>query len=106
MWPNPQFPADLVTFTGEILNGKLHFLWCVYPVIVLVDWYLQKRSIYEIYESYEFYLSEVRYFCYKQLSAPSMITKSEITVMFSGSGDTGNKASIKVDPVIYRQLRN
>ena len=26
MWPNPQFPADLVPFTEEILNGKLHFL--------------------------------------------------------------------------------
>ena len=26
MWPNPQFPVDLVTFTEEILNGKLHFL--------------------------------------------------------------------------------
>ena len=26
MWPNPQFPADVVTFTEEILNGKLHFL--------------------------------------------------------------------------------
>ena len=26
MWPNPQFPADLVTFAEEILNGKLHFL--------------------------------------------------------------------------------
>ena len=25
MWPNPQFPADLVTFTEEIRNGKLHF---------------------------------------------------------------------------------
>ena len=25
MWPNPQFPADLVTFTEDILNGKLHF---------------------------------------------------------------------------------
>ena len=23
MWPNPQFPADLVTLTEEILNGKL-----------------------------------------------------------------------------------
>ena len=30
MWPNPQFPADLVTFTEEILNGKLHFLCSVY----------------------------------------------------------------------------
>ena len=26
MWPNPQFPADMVTFTEEILDGKLHFL--------------------------------------------------------------------------------
>ena len=26
MSPNAQFPADLVTFTEEILNGKLHFL--------------------------------------------------------------------------------
>ena len=26
MRPNPQFPADLVTFTEEIPNGKLHFL--------------------------------------------------------------------------------
>ena len=25
MWPNPQETADLVTFTEEILNGKLHF---------------------------------------------------------------------------------
>ena len=29
MWPNPQFPADLVTFTEEILNGKLHFMYIV-----------------------------------------------------------------------------
>ena len=26
MWPNPQFSADLVIFTEEILDGKLHFL--------------------------------------------------------------------------------
>ena len=26
MWPNPLFPADLVTFTEEIYNRKLHFL--------------------------------------------------------------------------------
>ena len=26
MWPNSQFPADLVTFTEEILNEKLHFV--------------------------------------------------------------------------------
>ena len=26
MWPNPQLPVDLVTFTEDILNGKLNFL--------------------------------------------------------------------------------
>ena len=26
MWPNLQETADFVTFTGDILNGKLHFL--------------------------------------------------------------------------------
>ena len=26
MWPNPPFPANLVIFTEEIPNGKLHFL--------------------------------------------------------------------------------
>ena len=29
MWPYPQVPADLVAFTEEILNWKLHFLWSV-----------------------------------------------------------------------------
>ena len=30
MLPNPQFPADLVTFTKEVLNGKLHFLCSIW----------------------------------------------------------------------------
>ena len=32
MWPNLHETADLVTFTEEILNEKLHFLWnaCCY----------------------------------------------------------------------------
>ena len=25
MWPNPQFPVDLITFTKEILNGKHNY---------------------------------------------------------------------------------
>ena len=25
MWPNPRGTSDLITFTEEILNGKLHF---------------------------------------------------------------------------------
>ena len=27
MWPNPQETADLVTYTEEIFNGKLYFLY-------------------------------------------------------------------------------
>ena len=39
MWPNPQFPADLITFTEEVLNGKLHFLcsvslWCFVKIMI------------------------------------------------------------------------
>ena len=29
MWPNPQFLADLVIFTEEFFNGKLHVLCSV-----------------------------------------------------------------------------
>ena len=29
MWPIPQFPVDLVTFTEEIPNGRLYFLCSV-----------------------------------------------------------------------------
>ena len=29
MRPNPQFPAVSITFTEEILNGKIHFLCSV-----------------------------------------------------------------------------
>ena len=35
MWPNPQFPAGLLTFTEEILHGKLCFLCSVLPFNVL-----------------------------------------------------------------------
>ena len=28
MWTKPQFPADLVTFTEEILNGNFVFMQC------------------------------------------------------------------------------
>ena len=37
MWPNSQFPADLFTFSEEILNGKLNFL-CSESTNVLVHW--------------------------------------------------------------------
>ena len=35
MWPNPQSPADLVTFTGEILDGKLHYFRSVKKLLII-----------------------------------------------------------------------
>ena len=29
MWPNPEFPSDLVTVTEKFLNGKLNVLCSV-----------------------------------------------------------------------------
>ena len=37
MWPNPQETADLVTFTDEILNWKLHFLCSVRITMGLLE---------------------------------------------------------------------
>ena len=37
MRPNPQETADLLTFTEEILNGKLHFLCCVFFSIFMIS---------------------------------------------------------------------
>ena len=36
MRPNPQEIADLVIFTEEILNGKLHFLWSTSSKFILL----------------------------------------------------------------------
>ena len=44
MRPNVQFPADLVTFTKEILDGKLHF--CAVPDPELVS--AQKQKLYNL----------------------------------------------------------
>ena len=35
MWQNPQSPADLLTYTEEFLNGKLHFS----AVCIVFLWY-------------------------------------------------------------------
>ena len=45
MWPNPQFPADLATFTEEILSGKLQFLCSGYsPVQILYQYHIQLKN--------------------------------------------------------------
>ena len=42
MWSNSQFPGDLVTFTEEILNGKLHFLCSVSLSCLRFDRYVSE----------------------------------------------------------------
>ena len=71
MWLNPQFPTDLVTFTKEILNDKLHFLCSVKETIqphinpspsdktLLLLW--NKRFLTEIYKNTKHLLSK----CFK-----------------------------------------
>ena len=34
MWPNPQETVDLITFTEETLNGKLHFCVVIHSIII------------------------------------------------------------------------
>ena len=48
MWPNPQDTADLVTFTEEIINRKLHFLCSLHKTLMyqprsLTPWLRLKR---------------------------------------------------------------
>ena len=44
MWPNPQGIEDVVTFTEEILYGKLHFLCSkqLIPVAAILHIYIFK----------------------------------------------------------------
>ena len=45
MWPNPQFPADLITLSEEILNGKLYFLYSgTSASLQFVDVFMMYRS--------------------------------------------------------------
>ena len=58
MWPNLQFPADLVIFTREILNGKLPFLckmWCLHWKIRIFQW--MKTDYYGEWRICEFFVS-------------------------------------------------
>ena len=45
MWPNPQFPADLVTLTEEIHHGKLHFLCSDSSILSNLTWLNEGRDL-------------------------------------------------------------
>ena len=52
MWPNPQKTANLVTFTEEILNEKLHFLCSVCSLFSLV--YRSEKNVTKNIEKLEY----------------------------------------------------
>ena len=52
MWPTPQFPANLVTFTEEILNEKLHS-WAVFFVHLWIPVFLLMLSLRTVLPSLE-----------------------------------------------------
>ena len=45
MGPNPQFSADLITFTEETLNGKLHCLCSVENFVLYKKFFYAKINI-------------------------------------------------------------
>ena len=45
---NPRFPADLVTFTEEILNAKIHFFCSALPIQLRLIW-ISLTSLYKIW---------------------------------------------------------
>ena len=48
MWPNPLETADLVKFTEEVPNGKLHFLSSDFSIKQLtLDRYIQSIQLFE-----------------------------------------------------------
>ena len=58
MWPNPQFPAALIIFTEEILNGKLHFLR---SEKFLARWYLLELFFMKIANALHTFFNDCRY---------------------------------------------
>ena len=63
MWQTPKSPADLITFTEEILNGKLYFL---YSEILISD------EIFTISKFLQIFLGKIR--------KNQVATKSEVSI--------------------------
>ena len=83
MCPNPQFPVDLVTLTGEILNGKLHFLCSVYFIV------------FDSYCSDEYLFNNFFFFCFFPTSRV-IIKKGYILTKFTEFNHTEAKYTHKI----------
>ena len=60
MWSHPLQTADLVTFTKEILNGKLHFFvqWVKFEVKLPIGLLIKARNL-QLYQQCKFSKKQV-----------------------------------------------
>ena len=79
MWPNQQETADLVKFTEEILNGKLHFLCYVFTVILI-----EVNVTRSLGEEYIYWCcsDELYCICRKILCRPASLVKKTRLLLF------------------------
>ena len=61
MWPKPQDTADLITFTEEILNGKLHFL-CSATLSEWINIWMEEINCDESKKSYSKVTSSTKWY--------------------------------------------
>ena len=78
MWPNPQFPADLVTFTEEIFNGELHFL-CSDNRSTLIE--MKRRSSRAVRQDISNLFQGNQFWCWTQVTL-IVLMKPNLTIEF------------------------
>ena len=49
MQPNPQFSADLVTFTEKTLNWKLHFILCEVKAFFIIQLFVFASTVHYLH---------------------------------------------------------
>ena len=77
MWPNTQFPTDLVTFTKEILHEKLHFFFAVINIfweeinVLTFSKFWANKYRFKIISFLKWILTEHRFYIKSSLSLTS-----------------------------------
>ena len=108
MWPNLQFPADLVPFTEEILTRKLYFLWSVgQGLLTKVSWKNTPNVYGELidfswYSSQTIFLPSPIHSCHKL----TVIVKLVETVLFKFLGTITLISYYKKPFLGYKSLGN
>ena len=108
MWPNPQKTAGLVTFTEEILNGKLHFLYGEFGMSleIFVFFFIKKAwksfgYTFTLFQTW-LYIRECRLLLFLFNLISTNPTKGLINVL--NAFKVNNKTKINTSWYIYSQL--